>query len=223
VLLLIPYVVDRIGPMVQAQEPPGVVTAGAATDVSAIESSTPTEPDLDDGADADDPAAVESALEPNAEPAAPIPPAGPLPISRIAIPSIKLEAEVVVAPFVDRDGGTWDVPPYKAGHAQLTPGAGEVGNTVIFGHLTSLTLGNVFEHLDRTQAGDVVRLYTGDRSFDYRITQVRRVARDDVSVLNPTDKPAVTLITCAGIWLPFVHDYSERLVVRGDLVAAAGG
>ena len=93
-----------------------------------------------------------------------------------------------------------------------------MGNAVILGHLTSLTLGNVFEHLDRAQVGDTVEIYSGNQLYDYRVVQVRRVSSTDLSVLDPTDSASISLITCAGIWLPLANEYSERLVVRAELV-----
>jgi sortase (surface protein transpeptidase) len=37
------------------------------------------------------------------------------------------------------------------------------------------------------------------------------------SVLEPGETPALTLITCTGVWLPTIWDYTERLVVRAEL------
>jgi sortase A len=143
------------------------------------------------------------------------------PISGLHLPRIGLETEVVTAPWiVDQDGGTWEIPKFVAGHAEFTAGAGQKGNAVLFGHITSLTLGNVFEQLDRARVGDDVEIYSGDLRFDYRVMEVKRVPRTEVSVVDPTETPTVTLITCAGVWLPLLHDYAERLVVRAELVGA---
>jgi LPXTG-site transpeptidase (sortase) family protein len=140
------------------------------------------------------------------------------PITRLTIPGIGLDTPVVVAPLVDHDGSvTWDVPRFVAGHAEGTAGAGEAGNAIIIGHVTSITLGNVFEHLDRVAEGDFVLVYSSEKHLDYQVTAVGNVARTDVSVLEPTPSPSVTLITCSGWWLPTVGDYSQRLVVRGEL------
>jgi LPXTG-site transpeptidase (sortase) family protein len=147
------------------------------------------------------------------------PPApGDVPITRLVIPSIGLDTRVVTAPEVERDGViTWDVPKFVAGHAEGSPGAGQAGNTILIGHLTSISLGNVFEHLDQVSVGDAVQLYNADASFEYRVADVQDVARTDVSVLDPTPAPSLTLITCSGLWLPTFHDYNQRLVVRAVL------
>jgi sortase A len=141
------------------------------------------------------------------------------PITWLAISRIHLQTKVVPAPVVpDGDSYTWDIPSYVAGHAESTAGAGQVGNAVILGHVVSRTLGNVFEYLDRARPGDLIQVGSGSEEFDYRVVEVRDVDRTDVNILDPTPKPTITLITCAGIWNPILHDYMERLIVRGELV-----
>jgi sortase A len=140
------------------------------------------------------------------------------PITRLVIPSIGLDTQVVPAPLVDHDGSrTWDVPKFVGGHAEGTAGAGESGNAVVMGHVTSLTLGHVFEHLNEVAVGDRVTVYSDDRSFVYDVTGANDVDRTDVDVLDPTPTPTLTLITCSGLWLPTVRDYNERFVVRAEL------
>jgi sortase A len=119
----------------------------------------------------------------------------------------------------DGDSVTWDIPKFVAGHAESTAGAGQVGNAVVLGHLISRTLGNVFENLDRTRPGDVLHVRSGAQEFNYTVVDVRNVDRLDVDVLDPTSTPTITLITCAGVWNPLLHDYMERLIVRGELMS----
>jgi len=142
------------------------------------------------------------------------------PITWLAIPRIRLQTDVVPAQLIqDGDSVFWDIPKFVAGHAETTAGAGQPGNAVILGHLVSRTLGNVFETLDRTRPGDEVQVRSGEDEFDYTVVDVRNVDRTEVDVLDPTTTPTITLITCAGIWNPVLHDYMERLVVRGQLAS----
>lgn len=144
-------------------------------------------------------------------------------ITRLAIPSINLDTAVVVARLVEHDGlSTWDVPNFVAGHAEGTAGAGQAGNAVVVGHVISLTHGKVFEHLDRVGPGDRVEVWDGEHQFAYRVVGTQAVARTDVSVLDADARAGLTLITCAGAWLPTVWDYSERLVVRAELDETTG-
>ena len=143
-----------------------------------------------------------------------------LPITRVVIPSISLSSDAVPAQLVQKDGSlTWDVPAFKIGHAEGTAGAGGPGNTVLVGHVTSRSMGNVFENLHRAHVGDGVQVFSSEREFDYRVVDIRTVGRTDVSVVGPTNTPSLTLITCTGVWLPLVSDYAERLVLRAELAA----
>lgn len=142
-----------------------------------------------------------------------------LPISHLSISSIDLSVDVVPADMVERDGGwTWTVPAFKVGHAVGTAGAGDAGTALLLGHVESLHSGNVFATLDRVGVGDSVRVTSeNDRVFDYDVVSVTRVPRDDTSAFAQTDVPSLSMVTCAGIWLPTVWDFSERLVVRAEL------
>lgn len=140
------------------------------------------------------------------------------PITRLVVESIALDTEVTPAALVEHDDTTtWEVPRFVAGHAEGSAGAGEVGNAILLGHVTSLTRGNVFEHLDRVQPGDTIVVYSAATRFQYVTTSVAAVPRTDTDVLASTDAPTLTLITCAGAWLPVAWDYAERLIVRAEL------
>lgn len=139
-------------------------------------------------------------------------------ITRVVLPAIGLDAEVVPAALVQRDGGlTWEVLAFRIGHAEGTAGAGGLGNAILLGHVTSLRSGNVFAELDRADVGDRVQVFGGDQAFDYTVVSKRHVARDDRTVAEPGDARAVSLITCTGVWLPTIWDYTEGLVVRAEL------
>jgi LPXTG-site transpeptidase (sortase) family protein len=141
------------------------------------------------------------------------------PITHLEIPSIGLSVDVVPAALIERDGGlTWEVPAFKVGHAETTAGAGQLGNGVLLGHVTSLRSGNVFQDLDHVQVGDTVRVFAEADRFDYRVLSAAHVPRTDSTVLDQSDQPVVSLITCTGIWLPTIWDYTERLVVRAEFV-----
>jgi LPXTG-site transpeptidase (sortase) family protein len=140
------------------------------------------------------------------------------PVTRVVIPRLALDAAVIPARLVERAAGvTWEVPAFKVGHAEQTAGAGAPGNGVLVGHVTSQVAGNVFGNLDRAEVGDRVRIFSDAESFDYRVTEVRRVDRTDVSVVQPTAAPSLSLVTCTGAWLPVIGDFAERLVVRAEL------
>jgi LPXTG-site transpeptidase (sortase) family protein len=198
----------------------GVFAGGDGNDVALQQFAVRTPRDQADAA------AVALASSATPEPASPAPrptlvPEVFHPIRGVRIPRIELDSEAVPAPLVDAGGNlTWQVPSFKIGHAEGTAGAGDAGNAVLVGHVTSRNLGNVFEKLDRVQVGDAVQVLSGDQQFEYTVDAVHTVKRDDVSVVRPTSQPTLTLITCTGVWLPLVSDYSERLVVQAGLSQA---
>jgi sortase A len=142
----------------------------------------------------------------------------PRPITHVGIPAIGLSADVVPAGLTSRDGGlTWEVPAFKVGHAEATAGAGQPGNAILLGHVTSLRSGNVFASLDQVELGQTVQVFADTREFEYTVVSTRHVSRTDTSAIAQDEQPVVSLITCTGAWLPSVWDYSERLVVRAAL------
>jgi LPXTG-site transpeptidase (sortase) family protein len=140
------------------------------------------------------------------------------PVTGLAIPKIGLRTDVVLAPLIHEGRDvTWQVPSYRVGYAQYTAGAGEDGNTVLIGHVESQSAGSIFHDLDELQANDLIQVSSGTSAFLYRVTGSRIVDRRDMSVVLYTPVPTLTLITCAGPWVPAIDDYASRLVVRAVL------
>ena len=174
---------------------------------------------------------------PRPSPRSPAPPSPPAPRRRRPAPS----ASPTTRPGPDHPAQGAPHPPrlgrrpgppghpvrgHRLGGAALPGGARHLhlrrrraGNGVLIGHVSSLSHGNVFRDLDRVRPGDAMQVFSEERGFDYAVTEVKRVPRHDLSMFEPTTSASVTLITCTGDWLPDVQDYSERLVVRANLVA----
>jgi LPXTG-site transpeptidase (sortase) family protein len=140
------------------------------------------------------------------------------PVTSLVIPKIGLRTDVVLAPLI-HDGSdiTWQVPSYRVGYAQYTAGAGEDGNTVLIGHVESQSAGSIFHDLDRLGPNDLIQVSSGSSWFAYHVTGSRVVDRRDVSVVLYTPVPTLTLITCAGPWVPAIDDYASRLIVQAVL------
>lgn len=97
------------------------------------------------------------------------------------------------------------------GHYPTTPLPGEPGNTGIAGHRT--TYGKPFWSLDEVRRGDRIYLRTLEGTFVYEVAWRRVVTPDQHQVLDPTDRPALTLTTCNPRF-----SAAERLIVRALLV-----
>jgi sortase A len=122
---------------------------------------------------------------------------------RIEIPAIKVDAPVV-------QGDGWEQ--LKKGVAQHigSSNPGQSGNVVLSAH--NDVYGELFRHLDRLQPGDVVRLHTQQRLYEYLVDRTQIVEPTAVEVMASTGSPTVTLISC----YPYLID-SQRIVVFARL------
>ena len=126
-------------------------------------------------------------------------------IARLDAPSVALSATVLEG----SDDGTLA---RAAGHIEDTAFPGQPGNIGIAGHRDT-----IFRPLRRLRTGDPITLSTSDRVFHYRVSGTKIVDPQDVYVLNPTDRPAVTLVTCYPF--EFIGHAPRRFIVRADLVS----
>ena len=138
-------------------------------------------------------------------PAPEIPKPSPGHAQRVQIPALWDSP----APVVQGDG--WEQLKKGVGQHIGTANPGEVGNVVLSAH--NDIFGELFRYLDRLKPGDEIILSTGAQDFVYRVTGTRIVEPTEVSVMEPTLRATVTLISC----YPYLID-SERIVVFGELV-----
>jgi sortase A len=113
-------------------------------------------------------------------------------LDRIIIPKLDLSERVYEG--VDRE--TLNKGP---GHYPGTANsAGAEGNVVLAGHSArTREHPDFFGRLDELDIGDQIVLLNKDgNGKTYKVTEKKIVAATDLSVLNPTAKPSVTLITC---------------------------
>lgn len=96
------------------------------------------------------------------------------------------------------------------GHYPGTPLPGQAGNSAIAGHRT--TYGAPFYDLDKLHSGDAIDVQTAQGIFAYQVVTTRIVSPDDVSVLQPTALPELTLTTCNPR-----YSATSRLVVQALL------
>ncbi|MGY0058612.1 class F sortase [Streptomyces sp. LZ34] len=124
---------------------------------------------------------------------------------RLRIPAIGVDTPVMrlgLAP-----DGTVQVPPVtahdQAGWYRHSPTPGQVGPSVILGHVTVGAYGDgVFRHLARLHRGDRIeaRLENGKKAV-FTVSAVRTVAKADFpadDVYGNVDRPELRLITCGG-------------------------
>ncbi|MGI5837059.1 MAG: sortase [Chloroflexota bacterium] len=137
---------------------------------------------------------------------------------RLVIPSIDIDSSVQeIGTYWENGELLWETVPFVVGHYRTTAKAGDTGNAVFSGHVTSRSAGNVFRDLFRIRVGDEVHIYTEDARFVYVVTDVRLVLPTETSVMDPTEDATATLITCAGEWIQSEREYTHRLIVTTKL------
>jgi sortase A len=139
-----------------------------------------------------------------ARPAAPRPrPADGTALGRLEIPRLNVSAIV-------RAGSDSRTLRLAVGHIGGTSLPGEPGNIGLAAHRDTF-----FRRLGEIREDDVVRFVTTDGTFVYRVEGTQVVDPDDTWVLNPTEEPALTLVTC----YPFryVGSAPRRFIVRAHL------
>ena len=135
------------------------------------------------------------------------------PPSRIRIPRINVDADVVEVGLdttVGDDGQlvtTWGVADFAAGFHRGSAYPGHPGNTVIAAH--NNIRGRIFRHLLDLLPGDDIYLYADEQEFHYIVSQVLLIKEKDMPEqiivqnaewIQPTSDERLTLVSC---W-PFI-------------------
>ncbi len=129
--------------------------------------------------------------------------------NRLIIHKIGVNAPIVESQNSDYglSKGSWRVP------ESSTPDKG--GNTVITGHRFKYLPPNnlTFYLLDKLAPGDVISVIWDKKDYFYRVRDSKVVPSTELSILDETKDPIITLYTCDPI-----YSTENRLVVIADLV-----
>jgi sortase A len=124
----------------------------------------------------------------------------PAPLALLRIPRLGLEVAVLE--------GTDDWTLNRAvGHIVDTARPGTPGNSGIAGHRDGF-----FRGLEDIRTGDGIEIETVGTVERYRVERTWIVDPEDVSVLDPTAVPSITLVTCYPFY--FVGSAPQRFIVR---------
>jgi sortase A len=141
---------------------------------------------------------------PARQPASTAAPATGTLLGRLAAPSVNMSTTVL-------EGSDDATLSRGSGHIEDTPFPGQPGNVGIAGHRDT-----TFRPLRHIRVGDPLEFTTADRLYRYRISKAFIVGPDDVYVLDPTDQPTLTLVTCYPF--EFVGHAPRRFIVQAQLV-----
>jgi LPXTG-site transpeptidase (sortase) family protein len=152
------------------------------------------------------------------------PPREPIPITRIRIPAIGVDAPVVVKGLDSERRMEAPDHPDEIAWYDFTALPGQGSNVVLAGHVDFAGVGPaVFWDLWRVRVGDLVELGLADgRVSRYRVTGLETVEERQAPVeriVGPTGQERLTLITCAGSYNPATGRYDQRLIVTATPLA----
>ena len=125
-------------------------------------------------------------------------------VARLDAPSVRLSATVLEG----SDDGTLA---RAAGHIEDTAFPGQPGNVGIAGHRDT-----TFRAVRNLHVGDPLELTTSDFIYRYSITKAFIVEPEDVYVLDPGDRPMLTLVTCYPF--TFIGHAPHRYILQAVLV-----
>ena len=150
-------------------------------------------------------------------------PESTVPIVRLVIPKIKVDAPVVVKGvgadgYMETPDNGYDVAWYG-----FTARPGGAGNAVFSGHVDYYNIGSaVFWNLGKLQPDDLMEIRLEDGTvYTYRVTGKGAFDETDAPVeriVGPTPVESVTLITCTGTFNRATRQYDKRLVIRAERV-----
>ncbi|KOA21435.1 sortase family protein [Clostridium homopropionicum DSM 5847] len=118
----------------------------------------------------------------------------------------KIDIKVAIAEGVDNE-----TLKYAVGHFKGTPLPDNKGNFCIAGH-RSYAYGEFFNRLDELQIDDEITVETKVRQYKYRVYEKKVVEPSEISVLDNTKDPIITLVTCTPVRIA-----THRLIIKGKL------
>jgi sortase (surface protein transpeptidase) len=143
--------------------------------------------------------------------------------THISIPKIQLDAQIL--PTGLSSTGSIQVPdnPWATGWFTNSPTPGEVGPSVIVGHVDWINNIAVFWRLRELAPGDTVAITREDGSTaKFTITQIAQYAQDQFptqAVYGNINYPGLRLITCGGTFDTSTRHYNQNTVVYAVLTS----
>lgn len=142
--------------------------------------------------------------------------------TKLRIPKIEVNTSIISIGL--RGDGTLDVPtaPDLVGWYTGSPTPGEIGPSVIDGHVDSPNGIAIFWRLGELQMGDVIEIDKANSiTAKFKVDRVAQYPQDNF----PTDEvygnlnyAGIRLITCSGTFDTSTHRYSHNTIVFGSLL-----
>lgn len=122
-------------------------------------------------------------------------------VVKILIPRLSIDLTVTPAKIIN---GYWETSETTASHGSGSANPGEKNNVVIFAHARE----GLFYNLKDAKVDDIIYVFTKDKWFSYKISELKTVYPQQIEVVAPTNKETLTLFTCSGFF------DEKRLIVK---------
>ena len=145
---------------------------------------------------------------------------------RLVIPRLNIDTGFE-APLGLKDDGEIEVPEgyTDVGYYKFGPTPGELGPSVILGHVDSVDGPAVFYTLGQLEEGDEIRVEREDGSVAiFAVTELERHPQSGFptkQVYGDIDHAGLRLITCSGIYQHDTLRYTHNLIVFAKLVSTS--
>lgn len=155
-----------------------------------------------------------------AEAAAPTP--TPVPLldpERIVLPKLGVDAPVV--PVGVEADGAMGTPGNARDVAWWQGTKAGTSNALFAGHRDWSGARGSFYSLQSLSPGDEIHVVGQGQQLTFAVQWVRQVGGDSSEapdILAPTEHPAITLITCGGVFDRSIRHYTDRVIARAVLV-----
>jgi len=144
--------------------------------------------------------------------------------TRVTVPSISAESSLV--PTGLKQDGSLEVPPVsepmQASWFDQSPTPGEVGPSIVLGHVNGGGQPGIFANLKDVVAGSQVFIDRADgQRAVFEVSRVDTIPKDSFptdAVYNDTANPQLRLITCGGDYDRGARSYLSNVIVYADFV-----
>ncbi|MTD31371.1 sortase [Planomicrobium sp. YIM 101495] len=143
--------------------------------------------------------------------------------AKIEIPSLGLAANI--EPTGVLENGEMGVPENIEQVGWFEPGfkVGTKGNAVLAGHVDSLTGPAIFYHLEKIEAGELVKITDANgREMVFEVKEKSSYVTDQApigEIFGASEKRMINLITCTGDFDRNIGSHEQRLVVSAELIS----
>ncbi|MDD7942279.1 class F sortase [Actinomycetospora lutea] len=144
--------------------------------------------------------------------------------TRVIVPSISAESTLV--PTGLQENGSLEVPPVsqpmQASWFDQSPTPGEVGPSIVLGHVNGGGQPGIFANLEDIVSGAQVFVDRADgQRAVFEVSRVETIPKDSFptdAVYNDTANPQLRLITCGGDYDRGARSYLSNVIVYADFV-----